>query len=174
MAYTLETIHQYGYAPIGNLKDMIVEAIMQLGALGKTRKEIADVLQVSRSMVDTYVQKYNIPVSDRRTAPKKKLSGKTPTDFLTLWNQGFEKEEIAIEWDCSIQTLRKWMEDHGLNKKYVYNYKLNNKTVEEFLELEKTMGVTEIAKYWGINKVSLYEWRKANNLKIYKRRGRHA
>ena len=90
MALTLENIGKYGFYPVGGtIAGYIEESIRQLASVGMNRKEIAEVMDISRSILAAYIHKYNIPVNDSRSLPKGKLDDKTPSDFLELLNKGF-------------------------------------------------------------------------------------
>jgi len=115
MAYTLENIHKYGYDPIGDLKDMIREAITQLATNGMTRKEIAEVMGMNRNTVAQYIIQYDIPITERRSpfVKKRKLADRTVEEFQTLLKTN-SLEEIADEWDTNMVTLRNWRKEKGL------------------------------------------------------------
>jgi len=116
LMYDYDQIHKYGYVPIGELSNMIVEAITQLATLGKGRTEISRILRMSRNTLNQYIDEHNIQVIDARSTLKtkpRKLLGRTIEEYQELCKT-YNNAEICELWDTNMVTLRIWRKEQGL------------------------------------------------------------
>ncbi len=96
---------------VRKLKEAEREKLEQLYAEGATDRELADAVNMSVAGARHWRKMNGLPINYAKT------TGRPDVDkdhIRRLYDKGMRDEEIAMHAGCSVSTVRKWRECHGL------------------------------------------------------------
>lgn len=129
---------------------MTVEEFKTLKSEGKTNQQIADLWGVSISTIKRFVRANKL--YNRNTEIDEK-------EFLRLYEQGLEDEEIAKELNLTKTFIYNYRRKLNLDSQHDKKRKLNQ---QKFLQLlEEGKNDSEIGRILGVSNTTIHYWREA-------------